>query len=252
MILLLDIGNSRIKWACLSAGVLQPQAAVEHEGRLPDALLAAWAEIPDVTSVRACCVGGERLLAEIASAVADRWHCQLRRLTPGAELAGVRNAYARPKTLGADRWAALLGARRLNLDPCCIVDAGTATTLDWLDGSGRHRGGLILPGLDLMRDSLNLRTAGIGWQTTGKRPAVFADNTADAVIGGALHGTAATVRWFLDAAREASGGECPRLVLSGGNAEALAIKLADLAPQQAPDLVLHGLALAAASADRAD
>jgi type III pantothenate kinase len=95
----------------------------------------------------------------------------------------VTNGYADPGQLGADRWAALIGARQIHRGTVLVVNSGTATTVDVLSSSGFFRGGVILPGIELMKEALAARTAGLPF-TRGE----FAEQprTADAVESGNL------------------------------------------------------------------
>jgi len=149
----IDAGNSRIKWGVhdgnrwLDSGVLAT-ADVAWLSEVAD-------EWPAAARVAICNVAGREVAASIADLLARR-HAQVSFLHASAEACGIRNAYERPWQLGADRWAALIGARALLGSTCLgstclVVCAGTATTIDRLDASGLFRGGLILPGYDLMR-----------------------------------------------------------------------------------------------------
>jgi type III pantothenate kinase len=148
----------------------------------------------------------------------------------------VRNAYERPEQLGADRWAALIGARSLHPGSTLVVMAGTATTVDLLDGQGLFRGGLILPGLDLMRRSLARNTAQLDLL-----PGEFRDtptNTADAIFSGCLSAQAGAVeRMFQHIAAEPDA----LCLLSGGAALHL-LPLLRIPVRPVENLVLEGLA----------
>lgn len=182
MIVAIDAGNTRIKWG------LHDGADWIARGALPTAeanrlagISAAW---PDGATVVACNVAGTGVEVAICSALAVRamppqW------LRSSREICGVRNAYDEPDRLGADRWAALIGARGLTSGNALVVCAGTATTADWLDDQGTFRGGLILPGFELMRRSLAINTAQLPLAQGGFRPEPR--NTMDAIVSGCLH-----------------------------------------------------------------
>jgi type III pantothenate kinase len=168
--------------------------------------------------------------------------------------AGVRNGYVDPWRLGADRWVALVGARLARPGRAlCIVDAGTALTIDLLDAKGVHQGGLLVPGPELMVDALLGQTAGIrkragagfnrkaGLGKPGReQPAVFGRSTRDGLAAGALLAAAALIdRACLEA--RAQLGVRPLLLLSGGAAPAIAPLLRTRA-QASEELVLAGLA----------
>ena len=150
---------------------------------------------------------------------------------------GVVNGYRQPETLGVDRWCALVGARRRLGRAAVVVGAGTATTVDLLDGHGRFLGGLILPGLELMRESLARGTAGLA-RASGQ-VVRLPDNTADAIASGAVEATAGAVE---RASRRL--GDAPCLLFGGAAAplkSALTIEVIE-----EPLLVLEGLCVLAA------
>jgi len=138
----IDAGNTRIKWGVHDgAGWVARGALPTGEAARLSEQTADW---PRGAQVLACNVAGASVEGEITKALAGRFApvCWLR---SGAEACGVRNAYEDPGRLGADRWAALIGARAQVNGACLVVCAGTATTVDWLDAEGVFRGGLILP-----------------------------------------------------------------------------------------------------------
>ena len=155
MIIAIDIGNTRIKWG------LHDGSSWCDRGALPTTEAPTLAEVavtwPSGVPVVACNVAGPAVGAVVTQALPDP--AALRWLRSSAQACGVRSCYAQPEKLGADRWAALIGARARTSGDCLVVCAGTATTVDHLDADGVFRGGLILPGFDLMRASLAGATA---------------------------------------------------------------------------------------------
>ena len=229
MILCLDAGNSRLKCGLHDGRGWRMQGASGYQAF--DDLVAELPERP--TRIVACNVAGEAIRQRI-DALADKMGLPLDWLTSSAAACGVTNGYDTPAQLGADRWAALIAARALHAGPSVVVMAGTATTIDALDGHGLFRGGVILPGLFLMRAALARNTADLPEAAGHYRPQPT--NTDDAIVSGAIHATLGAVerlRATLD--REAL------CLLSGGAA-------AELAPHMHPpcrpidNLVLEGLA----------
>lgn len=245
MILLLDIGNTRLKSAWLTPAGLRTQMPVDHAGRVPTDLLDRWRDMPNPEAVWVCNVAAKGVVRDVESFAREHWRISIRQLRSCRRQAGVLNGYRDPETLGADRWAALLGAMSGGLASCCIIDCGTAMTMDALDGMGRHIGGQIAPGMRLMREALGQRTVGVGKQEALPASPHFGRSTAEAVGGGVLHTCVAAIRGFYqECAREFATAE-PRLLLTGGDAPVLLEPLADLKPLHHPDLVLQGLAAAA-------
>jgi type III pantothenate kinase len=229
MILCLDAGNSRLKFGLLDDGGWLLQDALDYAAfdELPARLPAMPARIV------ACNVAGEAVRLRI-EALAASLILPLEWLTGTAAACGVRNGYDRPQQLGADRWAALIAARALHAGPAVVVMAGTATTIDTLDGSGLFRGGLILPGLALMRAALAGNTADLP-HASGNFKAL-PTNTDDAIVSGAIHATLGAIERMR--ATLAEGALC---LLSGGAAAELAPHL-DLPHRLIDNLVLEGLA----------
>ncbi|HXF67152.1 MAG TPA: type III pantothenate kinase, partial [Burkholderiales bacterium] len=162
---------------------------------------------------------------------------RVRFVRPAAAQCGVRSAYERPRELGPDRWAALIGAWHLYRGPCVVVNAGTAMTVDALSGEGVFLGGFIVPGERLMREALARGTAGLGLRAG--RHAYFPARTADAIASGALNALAGAIERMVRHMREA-GQAAPLLVLSGGDARLLAPRLTG--PLEVVDnLVLEGI-----------
>jgi type III pantothenate kinase len=198
MIVAIDAGNSRIKWGVHdgSAWVDQGNLPTEEATRLTEAA-GHW---PDGADVVACSVAGPAVEAVIKAAVAASGH-RLRWVRSTASACGVRNGYEQPERLGADRWAAMIGARAKTSDACLVVCAGTATTADWLDAAGNFRGGLILPGVRLMCAALARNTAQLPDAEGEYRGEP--KNTLDAIVSGCLHAQAGAIeRMFAQASVE--------------------------------------------------
>jgi len=246
--LLIDIGNSRIKWTMVVRGKLRPAAGGARPASADLAATAEqwWGKLKAPGRILVSNVAG----AEFASALGDwcriQWQLEPEFVTPQAEAYGIRNGYVMPERLGADRWTALIAARRRSRGPVCIIDAGTALTLDLVTADDVHQGGLIIPGLEMMRRALLERT-GVLSSAAGSavRGAVslLARDTRDGVEGGTLYALVATIdRVVADIGAEL--GQRPYCFITGGNA-------ADLLPLLAgdyhhvPDLILEGLAIIA-------
>lgn len=229
MLLCLDAGNTRLKFGLRDGAAWRTQGALTYAevATLPQRLPASAARIV------ACNVAGEPARRHIET-LAVQLRAPLEWLTSGASACDVSNGYDTPQQLGADRWAALIGARALHADACIVVLAGTATTIDALDAQGRFRGGLILPGLALMRSALARNTADLPDARGQYRQ--LATNTDDAIVSGALHATLGAIERVRSTQRQDVA-----CLLSGGAA-------AELAPHMrrpfsvVDNLVLEGLA----------
>lgn len=255
--LLVDLGNSRIKWATLgSHGPTRMHAAAHHGWRSEDFRRALFPGRSGARAAAATWRGTRVLAVSVASPAVQRRFVAAVRLVTGAgphfvrsqsAAAGIRNGYRDAWRLGADRWVALIGARHcLPETALCVADIGTATTVDLLAADGRHRGGVILPGPQLMIDALLRDTGGIRRRMGRMRRRIgpFARDTAAAVYGGALYATASAIDRLVREACLAVDCTEVSLLLTGGGAPAVAPRL-ETRHRLLPDLVLRGLAVLA-------
>lgn len=237
MILCIDCGNTRLKWGARGPGGWLALGAVPHAeaGQLAESL----AGLPAPSCIVAANVAGPAMAAAIEAACAP-WPGRLVFVRSEARRCGVLNGYREPGRLGVDRWCALIGARGRTSSPCLVVGAGTATTIDTLDAAGCFLGGLILPGIDLMRGALARNTANL--PLTQGRYEEFPVCTEDAIASGCLEAQAGAIeRAYARIAHQSA----PRCFVFGGAAPYLAGLLS--IPWEAADtLVLEGLCRLAA------
>jgi type III pantothenate kinase len=158
-----------------------------------------------------------------------------------ASAGGVVNAYPRPANLGVDRWAALVGARHEYKDAVCVVDCGSAITVDLMDGDGRHRGGLIMPGIEMLKTLLLENTANIRLADPIPGVTLFAQDTGEAVSSGAAYMAVAALERII-AEMAATIAQHVDVVVTGGDAGQILSSL-NIYARQDPDLVLKGLAV---------
>lgn len=239
--LLLDAGNSQLKWALVARSAAPGRWT--SRGALPIADRAAWGAmlgtLPRPERVLVSNVAGEAVAERIREVCAG-WGVGVEFVPVRAEQCGVRGAYPR---LGSDRWMALIAAWRQVRGACLVVDCGTATTVDALSGEGAFLGGLILPGVRMMQESLAAGTAQLeagfaeGEDCNGKD---FPRDTADAIICGAVR---ATVGAILEQYRRLAVPSAPCL-LDGGAAGLIAPHL-EMKLLREGDLVLKGLQVVA-------
>jgi type III pantothenate kinase len=249
MILLVDIGNTRIKWATFDGRTLGPQSAQPHANWTREELMSGLirpSQQPD--RVVASNVGGAKIADLLRTTMAAQWQVQPEFIESGASAGGVRSAYSEPAKLGVDRWMAMIGARAIEPRAVCVVSIGTAMTIDGVDATGRHLGGVIVPGPDLMVGSLLRNTSEIARRAEQGTVAtnLLANNTLGAITQGAAHALAALIeRAVRTIARDL--GQEPTLLLTGGATPSVETCLT-IAYKNIPDLVLRGLAVVAAEA----
>ncbi|EGV32030.1 putative transcriptional acitvator, Baf family [Thiorhodococcus drewsii AZ1] len=244
--LLLDIGNTNLRWSRAAAeGVSQPEI-VRHGGAVPLDLLACWETLEPPSRMLVSNVGGGGVGESLCRVARAYWGVEPEFACSRASWRGLRIAYADPGRLGVDRWLALVEAHASGARPALIVDAGTAVTFDLMLGDGRHLGGVILPGVEMMRNSLLAGTQipRIQSEPTGEP---WAADTGTAVAAGSVQAVAAlTDRLFERLAVES--GSDPRLLLTGGDADRIQDAIAKPC-ERVPDLVLRGLMRIAQNGD---
>ncbi|SNX27784.1 type III pantothenate kinase [Polynucleobacter meluiroseus] len=261
--LLFDVGNTRLKWAAVEStqnpsdrqkklwaysGSISTKSlqSLELREELSDYIAKT---VPKPDAIAYCCVAGAEVMTNLRT-LFPQWQDLLwRQFTGDSTFKGVRTLYQDPTKLGADRWAAILGARALSANNTLVVSAGTATTIDMLGGNGLHYGGWILPGLSMMQESLPTNTAQLPQATrsnTYSQALGFGVNTNDAMIGGC---DAAQLGAILRATQLSKELNHPieRIWLDGGNAKILAAEIAKLpqplalSTESIEGLVLRGL-----------
>jgi type III pantothenate kinase len=244
MLLLIDAGNTRVKWALAEDGAAL--GAWTASGAVPHAELnhlpAAWQHRPVTRAIVANVAGPklrDQLQLMLPSSVpphAVTWFAS------SALLGGMRNAYRNPQQLGCDRFAAAYGARALVPGKSLIVaTCGTATTIDALSAEGSFLGGMILPGLGLMAGALARNTAQLPEVRPGAAlPPTFADNTDDAIVAGCLAAQAGAIE---RACALHGAADC---IISGGAAPHIA-PLLRVRYRMVDNIVLTGLHAAALS-----
>lgn len=238
--LTIDIGNSGVKWGIWQGGqLILAEDSPYQVGSLHATFDKIYSGAPYQDTVWVSCVAGADVEQTLTDWIRKEWSIEPIFLRTTTELGGVYNMYPRPQDHGVDRWAALLGAKKLYDAPVCIIDAGTAITVDLMDADGVHRGGRIMPGLKMMRDSLLQNAAGVN-NAEGDCPG-FAINTADAVTSGIMHMLQAGLLEVCASARERLGDKM-KVILTGGNAEKMLALLAQVEGVHVePHLVLYGL-----------
>lgn len=160
----IDVGNSRLKWRN-SDGTYEgafAHTADESGSALADYLDVEWGKLSAVQACWGCCVANPKLQSALDAWCQAQWSFKVEWLQSSLQQAGVHNNYVEPEQLGADRWAALLGARDLYPNTAlCVVDAGTAITVDALSAESEFLGGTIIPGRALMWKALGHNTGQI-------------------------------------------------------------------------------------------
>ena len=242
MTLIADVGNSTINWSeTRGVKLIQSESLGWKELGMAASLDQAWGAMGAPERITCACVAGKEIETEMAQWCRDVWQMEPDFIRARQQGYGVTNAYIEPERLGADRWAALVAARYLTDNPVCIVDCGTAVTIDVMESGGTHLGGLILPGLRTMRTALLEHTRITPAESEGCNSTLFARNTADGINGGVLYAIIATIdRVYNDV--EAELNTNIDRIITGGDAQTL-LPLLKGECIHMPDLVLQGLAV---------
>ncbi|MDP2072327.1 type III pantothenate kinase [Methylotenera sp.] len=223
MLLAIDCGNTRTKWAVFNA---------TGEVCNQDACLNAEISTIDLSPlvlgyerVMISNVAGERYAAELIKNISP-YKLPVHWIKSTSQICDVLNRYSSPETLGTDRWAALIAAWHIKQAPCVVVNAGTAVTIDALTATNNQAefiGGLILPGFNLMQQSLGRATAQLPMPASAdsaQHSDIFAKNTEDAMCIGALKAISGAIKLMADAL-QAQCQQSPTIIISGGDAQTI-------------------------------
>lgn len=245
MKLLVDIGNTRLKWTVEKAGLLQPLESLDYRrSDFIQTLTRSWQALPAPAIAGIASVSNQSTAAAVTELFNTLWP-EVALCAPKStkHAFGVSSAYESPETLGIDRWLALIAAHRYYPGDACVVDCGTAITVDVLQSGGRHSGGLICPGLLMMKKALAADTADLPFDDRGYQTGL-ANATGAAIANGVLFAAVGAIVKVLQGLE----GDY-RLILTGGDAEVVAQVLHRSAVID-PMLVLKGLSIYC-SGDRA-
>jgi type III pantothenate kinase len=231
----IDAGNTFVKWRLRQADKVTDEGCLQtaqvRDGRAEVPLVWAQAEQARVASVAGDLVNGwfRGVLADLSIPV-DFAQVSMQRH-------GLKNAYANPQQMGVDRWVAMLAAWQQQRKAVCVVDAGSAVTVDFVDATGQHLGGYILPGLRLLQESLLGATAGVRWaelpDDTSLQPG---NSTATCVYNGGHYLLAALLQRVKS---DCEGYAIDHIILTGG--DAVGLQRQTHIGQVQPALVLDGL-----------
>src|SRR5690554_433314 len=234
MILLLDCGNTRVKWRLVDGGAIVHKGSGAFDEPLPFEVLAPYGS--RIARVAVSTVASEESRLRLEEALANVTTAPVRYYWSEAGRAGLMNSYRDVSKMGADRWHGMVAGWSAHKQSFAVVDAGSAVTIDYVNRQGLHLGGYILPGLQMMRRSLKLDAARIGFEYDDQINAAPGQSTGEC----ANHGLA----WLTEGLVERLHGDVGRLgleriVLTGGDASrflALGLKA-----EHRSDLVLEGL-----------
>lgn len=241
MKLLIDIGNSRLKWCTYDAGArLSDLSAIEHGNHLDSRTLdSVWQMLPMPQAVYMLTVASMEVESIVCEWVKARWQLDITKLRTQAKCSGVSNGYVQVEQLGVDRWAAIIAGYQLTKTATCIIDSGTALTCDAVDAEGQHLGGWITPGRNLQRECLLHGTSGVAIESDAESTGIWGRDTVSCVEAGLIHSQAALIERAIGQMEHEWGQEVA-VVITGGDGEALLSRLASEA-LYVPNLVFQGM-----------
>ncbi|MBJ6138795.1 type III pantothenate kinase [Marinobacter litoralis] len=234
MILLIDSGNTRIKWRLMSGMDRVAVGAADLRAPEPFSTLAPLAD--QVSRVCVSTVASEASRKALEAEVAKLTPAPIHFFWSEAERNGLQNSYQDVSRMGADRWHAMVAAWSRYCGGCAIIDAGSAVTVDYIDGGGMHLGGFILPGLGMMRRSLKLDAARIGFDVDDQLNTRPGQTTGECANHGLAWLTEGVIR---QAHRDAETYGLQNVLITGGDASRF-VQLG-LRAEHVPELVLDGL-----------
>lgn len=241
MKLLVDIGNSCVKWATLDKdGLSDSQYFQRGKSGIKTNLTKAWKAYSDIEAIYVANVAGEKIAAQLTEWCQKQWQLEPNFILAEQKKFGVNNAYEEAEKLGVDRWLSLISARQHARNAQCIIDCGTAITVDIVTRNGQHQGGMILPGLTLMRRSLASDTHALTEESGDQEFKTLATNTFSAIQVGTLYSVSAALNQLIDDLTLSFNKQI-RFVITGGDATQLIPLLPDNVYHY-PDIVLKGLA----------
>jgi type III pantothenate kinase len=252
--LVIDIGNTRLKWG-LYAHAAPGADLLAHGAVVLEDIDYLWELhwknlMHKPTAMLGCVVAGEAIKRRVEEQLIEGWGSVPHWVSSSASASGVINGYEHPQRLGADRWAAIIGARQRALHaapqdppPVLAVMVGTAVTVDSVDQHGRFLGGLIMPGFGLMYRALESGTAGLKVPTG--EVSDFPTNTSDALMSGGTDAIAGAIERSLRRLRVHTGRE-PLLIMSGGAVSRLS-HVVELPICVVENLIFEGLLTLAAA-----
>ena len=246
MFLLVDAGNSSIKWNVYDAAHKQfqwpPQSFLWRTDDLPGVLNKQWSGLKNIDAALIANVAGEKVQHTIQEWLQTHWGIQARLICTEPQAFGVRNGYQTHSQLGVDRWLAVLAASQLAVNQnVCVVQCGTAITVDTLTAQGYHKGGLIIPGPQTMKKALLQQTHGVKISENNMGVSPFTDSTSAAVNHGVLMAAVGFIDRAVDAIETELGSEVVKII-SGGDAP-IVCEHSRHTFMHEPELVLKGLAL---------
>ena len=242
MILLVDIGNTAIKWATSEDLVNLNNSDAEYyvRSQFSDVLESRWLDMVAPQRLMVSNVAGQEIEESLMHWTSNHWQINPEFVYVVDDTCEVKLAYQDTSQFGVDRWLAIIAAWKKFGNALCIVDCGTAITIDGVSDRGCHLGGMILPGIQLMQQSLVEHAQGISEIENIQGKSELANNTQQGVASGSTMAVVSLVdRLVNDMQAEYS--NKVSCVITGGGAQQV-LQLLEFDFEFDSNLVLQGLA----------
>lgn len=236
MKLLIDVGNTRIKWVLLEKGHHKVYGQCLHQD-FESEFEPIGAH--DLEGVYCISVASSEFIQHLHSYVTQRWGLSMNVLKTAASCCGITNGYDEPAQLGVDRWAGIIAARQLFSSALCVVDCGSAVTIDAVASDGRHLGGYIVPGVSMQQSLLKQGTAGVDAADGPVALAGWGRNTSSCVARGSVEAIASLIDRSHQQLTEQLD-DVVTTVVTGGDAMGI-LPLLDVQAHHEEHLVLSGM-----------
>ncbi|MDQ7089783.1 MAG: type III pantothenate kinase [Methylococcales bacterium] len=238
MNLLIDIGNTRLKWAFGTVNKLKDSQAISHQNpNFSQQLIHDWQALESPDAIAISSVSSDAIKSIVLRILRQLWADKKVIIAVStANAFGVTNSYLQPQKLGVDRWLALIASYHYYQQAAWVIDCGTAITLDLIDDDGQHKGGVISSGLQLMKSALSTNTTALSF-SENKYSLGLANKTDKAIFSGTLYAAVGLIEQLVN--RQSAPSMC---ILTGGDAHLIAQNLSFPVTLE-PDLVLKGLVI---------
>jgi type III pantothenate kinase len=243
MNLLIDIGNTRLKWCLEEKGRFEKVHPIEYKAvAFEKELHSIWSQIKSPCLLAISSVSEKVITTQVINIAKKLWPLARIFIAKSTSIAfSVSNAYKQPESLGVDRWLGLIALHHYYPGNSCIASCGSAITVDCLDKTGEHLGGVISPGLQLMKQSLQQKTEKLPY-VSQQYTVGLSNCTESGIYSGTLYAATGLIKKIYDDFYT-----CKTLVLTGGDAMLIAQSFECNTLKNnliiEPDFVLKGLSL---------
>jgi len=240
--LLIDAGNSALKWAVTDAHDFSNMRTKYYTDEVTaDFFIECWKSLDKPITIIACCVAQNQIWQALVMACDELWKMDIHKVESLSEGYGLVNGYDIASDLGSDRWCAMIGAYHVVDSAFIVVDAGSALTIDMVNESGQHLGGYISPGVNTMKKSLGMHTAQVKVDTdqTSSPSLSLARSTKECVEAGIYLSVVKMIESVFE--KESEQVKSLQCFITGGDAKLIA-NLLSFKCVMMPDIVLRGLA----------